>query len=154
MQGGDYNAVNHNTQVGMTLFVAQYDTLNSYLVMRITDDELRFDQFPEWAEVLTNLQQEIQDFFTANADTAPGVDMPGFDPYNLHMWYMYIGKLTETLSTVLGAMCPRTHSFANGRNLIDPLADTARALGVNILMDTRGTELIADEEGRAVGARC
>lgn len=192
-QGGAYNAVNFATQAGMTLTVAQYDTLNSYLAMTPQDPELMFNQFPEWATVLEELQDEIRGHFATHAGTTAGEDMPGFDSYNLHMFHMYIGGLRqmldgtyiasdlelarvmvtyghdalewiyhvggafanyqqETLSTVLGAMWPRTHSFANGRNLMDPLRDTALELGVEILMDTRGTELIADEEGRVVGA--
>ena len=53
--------------------------------------------FPEWEEVLTQLQQDITDFYAANEGKTAGVDMPGFDSVSLHMWHIYVGGLRQLL---------------------------------------------------------
>ena len=68
---------------------------DSYLALSTDDPDLHFDQFPEWAEVLTQLQSDINQFYAENAGTTAGVDMPGFDSVALHMWHIYVGGLRQ-----------------------------------------------------------
>lgn len=95
MAGGAFNCVDPEAQAETVLSQAQKNTLDSYLALSVEDESLHFDQFPEWQEVLTSLQDEINDFYAANADKEAGVDMPGFDSINLHMWHIYTGGLRE-----------------------------------------------------------
>lgn len=57
------------------------------------------------------------------------------------------------LGTVLGAMWPRTHSFASGVERIAQLEKKAREVGVEIYTETRGTELVMGPGSRIVGAK-
>ena len=57
------------------------------------------------------------------------------------------------LSTVLGAMWPRTHSFMSGAERIPQLEKKAIEFGVKIYTETRGTELLANASGKVVGAK-
>ncbi len=57
------------------------------------------------------------------------------------------------LSTVLGAMWPRTHSFMSGAERIPQMEKSAKELGVQIYTETRGTELLVDENGKVAGAK-
>jgi urocanate reductase len=56
------------------------------------------------------------------------------------------------LSTVLGAMWPRTHSFMGGSDRIPQLEKVANDFGVKIYTETRGTDFIT-KDGRVVGAK-
>ncbi|MBQ4434939.1 MAG: FAD-dependent oxidoreductase [Clostridia bacterium] len=56
------------------------------------------------------------------------------------------------LSTVLGAMWPRTHSFMSGADRIPQLVKVAEETGVKIYTETRGTELLVSDN-RVVGAK-
>ena len=95
MQGGAFNAVDPEAQAEVVLTEAQKNTLDGYLALSTSDEALHFDQFPEWAEVLTQLQSDINEFYAANADKTAGVDMPGFDSIALHMWHIYTGGLRQ-----------------------------------------------------------
>ena len=95
MQGGAFNAVDTVAQSEVVLTEAQKGTLDSYLALSTDDPDLHFDQFPEWAEVLTQLQSDINQFYAENAGTTAGVDMPGFDSVALHMWHIYVGGLRQ-----------------------------------------------------------
>ena len=57
------------------------------------------------------------------------------------------------LSTVLGAMWPRTHSFMSGAERIPQLVKVATEKGVKIYTETRGTELLVNESGKVIGAK-
>ena len=57
------------------------------------------------------------------------------------------------LSTVLGAMWPRTHSFMSGADRIPQLAKRAAEEGVEIYTETAGTELLVDANGKIIGAK-
>lgn len=57
----------------------------------------------------------------------------------------------DNISTVLGAMWPRTHGVANGKITLT-LEKAARAAGVTIMTDTRATELTL-EDGRVTGVK-
>ena len=94
MQGGA-NAVDTVAQSEGVLTEAQKETLDSYLALSTDDPDLHFDLFPEWAEVLTQLQSDINAFYAENAGTTAGVDMPGFDSTALHMWHIYVGGLRQ-----------------------------------------------------------
>ena len=93
--GAAYNAADPGAQANMILTKAQENTMNSYLELKASDPDLKFDIFPEWKEVLTQVQKDISDFFAANAGKTVGEDMPGFDSVAMHMWQIYIGGLRE-----------------------------------------------------------
>lgn len=95
MAGGAINAVDTEAQEARILTEAQKNTLDSYLALKDTDEDLKFDQFPEWKEVLAELQSDITDFYAANEGKTAGVDMPGFDSIALHMWHIYTGGLRQ-----------------------------------------------------------
>ncbi len=97
MAGGAYNTVDPEAQKGVILTVAQKNTMDGYLALDHSDPSLKFDVFPEWEEVLTQLQQDITDFYAANEGKTAGVDMPGFDSVSLHMWHIYVGGLRQLL---------------------------------------------------------
>lgn len=63
------------------------------------------------------------------------------------------GNGQKGLYTVLGAMWPRTHRFIAGEERIDILEDTASNAGVEIYKETRGTELITNDEGAVIGVQ-
>lgn len=200
MAGSAINVVDLEAQAIMILSPSQKDTLDEYLALDPTDPALKFDQFPEWEEVLDQLKLDIEQFYAENEGKVAGEDMPGFDSQALHMWHTYTGGLRELLdgrwiapninlvrtltdrgmetlkwmdevglepsygasansrgnpglSTVLGAMWPRTHNFIPGKDRIEVLHKAALEHGVEIYTETRGTELILDESGRVVGAK-
>lgn len=95
MAGGAFNAVDPEAQAGMILTQAQKDTLDSYLALDPEDPSLKFDQFPEWKQVLLDLQADINAFYAENEGKTAGVDMPGYDSISLHMWHIYVGGLRE-----------------------------------------------------------
>ncbi|MCI8888092.1 MAG: FAD-dependent oxidoreductase [Hungatella sp.] len=95
MAGGAYNAVDTGAQESAVLTEAQKNTLDAYLALDPSDEALKLDQFPEWKEVLTQLQTDIKEFYTANEGKTPGTDMPGFDSVSLHMWHIYTGGLRQ-----------------------------------------------------------
>lgn len=95
MAGGAYNAVDEEAQSERILSEAQKNTLDSYLKLSTSDANLHFDQFPEWKEVLVQLQTDINNFYTTNSGKTAGKDMPGFDSVTLHMWHIYVGGLRE-----------------------------------------------------------
>ncbi len=63
-------------------------------------------------------------------------------------------KINDEISTVLGAMWPRTHALnANvGSGFITPLADSAVKNGAEIMLETKADELIL-KDGRVVGVK-
>lgn len=72
-------------------------------------------------------------------------------------WTGSLGVATSShaggkLSTVLGAMWPRTHSYTNGAPLINALKDAAEELDVKIYTETAGTELIVTD-GKVTGLK-
>ena len=191
--GAAYNAVDPAAQSTAILTPAQKTAMDSYLALTPDDPGLKFDVYPEWKEVLEQLQKDITEFYAANEGKTPGVDMPGFDSIALHMWHCYTGGMRQLLdgsyiapkielartlaenalgsfewmgsiglnadygegaklSTVLGAMWPRTHSFMSGAERIPQLIKVAEEKGVKIYTETRGTELIVSD-GKVVGAK-
>ncbi|ABR49144.1 Succinate dehydrogenase [Alkaliphilus metalliredigens QYMF] len=98
LAGAAYNAVDLEAQNNMILSRAQKDTLDSYLALSPLDPKLKFDTFPEWEEVLTELKADINAFYSNNIGKTAGADMPGFDSSALHMWHMYTGGLRELLN--------------------------------------------------------
>lgn len=196
MAGAAYNAVDPEAQALMILTRAQKDTLDGYLALDPADEALKFDQYPEWEEVLTQLKADINAFYAVNKGKEADVDMPGFDSISLHMWHIYTGGLRQMndgswiapkldlartlaeealnsfvwmgeiglnatygsnadkgLSTVLGAMWPRTHSFMSGADRIPQMKKVAEEQGVTIYTETAGTELLVDASGKVVGAK-
>ena len=95
--GAAYNAVDPEAQSTMLLTRAQKDTMDGYLAISPDDPALKFDLFPEWKDVLLQLQADIQAFYAENEGKMVGTDMPGFDAISLHMWHCYTGGLREML---------------------------------------------------------
>lgn len=93
--GAAYNAVDTDAQSIMILSKTQKDALDGYLALDPADPSLKFDVYPEWEEVLTELKADIKAFYSKNAGKKAGVDMPGFDSVALHMWHIYSGGLRE-----------------------------------------------------------
>ena len=192
--GAAYNCVDPGAQSTAILTPAQKNAMDSYLALDPADPALKFDLYPEWAEVLEQLKKDITEFYAANEGKTPGVDMPGFDAISLHMWHIYTGGMRELLdgsfiapkielaralaenalgsfewmgsiglnagygegarlSTVLGAMWPRTHSFMSGAERIPQLFFFNDTATTEIYTETRGTELLVNEAGKVVGAK-
>ncbi|MCR5288960.1 MAG: FAD-dependent oxidoreductase [Treponema sp.] len=93
--GGAFNAVDPEAQEETILSVAQKKTLDSYLALSVNDPALHFDQFAEWAEVLSDLQKSIKAHYAKYAGKTAGKDMPGYDSIALHMWHIYTGGLRQ-----------------------------------------------------------
>lgn len=98
MAGGAYNAVDEVAQSEAILTVTQKDALDSYLALSSSDTNLHFDLFPQWASVLEELQNDINEFYSVNQGKTAGVDLPGFDTVALHMWHIYSGGLRQMSS--------------------------------------------------------
>lgn len=95
MQGGAFNANDDDAQAETILTEAQKTTLDGYLALKESDKKLHFDAFPEWKEVLTDLQADIKKFYAENEGKTVGKDMPGYDSVELHMWHIYTGGLRQ-----------------------------------------------------------
>jgi len=95
MAGAAYNAVDTEAQSVMILSKGQKSTLDGYMALDPADLKLKFDAYPEWKEVLTELKADINAFYAKNAGKQAGVDMPGFDSTALHMWHIYTGGLRQ-----------------------------------------------------------
>ncbi|WP_026476322.1 FAD-dependent oxidoreductase [Alkaliphilus transvaalensis] len=98
LAGAAYNAVDVEAQNQMILTRGQKDTLDGYLALDPNDPNLKFDVFPEWEEVLTELKADINEFYSNNIGKKAGEDLPGFDSSALHMWHMYTGGLRELIN--------------------------------------------------------
>jgi urocanate reductase len=62
-------------------------------------------------------------------------------------------EFNDQIGTVLGALWPRTNNVVGGgKSYIDALSQAAESQGVEILLETRGRELIV-EDGRVVGVK-
>lgn len=95
MQGGAFNANDDDAQAETILTEAQKTTLDGYLALKASDKKLHFDAFPEWKEVLADLQADIKKFYAENEGKTVGKDMPGYDSVELHMWHIYTGGLRQ-----------------------------------------------------------
>ena len=95
MQGGAFNANDDDAQAETILTEAQKTTLDGYLALKSSDKKLHFDAFPEWKEVLADLQADIKKFYAENEGKTVGKDMPGYDSVELHMWHIYTGGLRQ-----------------------------------------------------------
>lgn len=68
-------------------------------------------------------------------------------------WLQSYGlQVSDRMSTVLGALWPRTNSVGSGANYIQTLSNAAQEHGVEIMLNTKGAELIV-EDGRVVGVK-
>lgn len=131
MAGAAFNAVDDDAQNLMILSAAQKATLDGYLALDPADESLHFADFPEWEEVLLELQSDISAFYAEHAGKTVGVDMPGFDTVALHMWHIYVGGLRQ--------MQDGTWIVSN-IDLARTLAENA--LGTFTWMDDQGLECV------------
>ncbi|KPU43753.1 urocanate reductase precursor [Oxobacter pfennigii] len=114
MAGAAYNAVDPGAQSVMILTKSQKATMDGYLALDPADPKLKFDVYPEWQEVLTELKADIKAFYAKNAGKEAGVDMPGFDSVSLHMWHVYTGGLRQlTDGTWIAPSIVLARKFAN-----------------------------------------
>ena len=108
-----------------------------------------------WHMYIGGLREMTDGTWTAsNVELARSLASNGLDAYNW-LGTLGVGGVTSgngtQLSTVLGAMWPRTHHYSAGTGLIAPLRETAEKAGVIIYTETAGKTLIT-KDGQVVGA--
>ena len=170
--GQGFNAADPERQKNMQMNDSLRKELESYL-------ELKPEDVGDFGEVLTTVQGQIKDYLASGetylfdtpelhmlhcylGGTRTGLDGTTISP-DLALidvfahsadaaldWAESIGvQWSDTTATILGAMWPRSHSLTNG-NIIPILEKAARDAGVEIMLNTKGNEIIV-ADGRAVG---
>ena len=170
--GQGFNAADPERQKNMQMNDSLRKELESYL-------DLKPEDVGDFAEVLTTVQGQIKDYLASGetylfdtpelhmlhcylGGTRTGLDGTTISP-DLALidvfahsadaaldWAESIGvQWSDTTATILGAMWPRSHSLTNG-NIIPILEKAARDAGVEIMLNTKGNEIIM-ADGRAVG---
>ena len=172
--GQGFNAADPERQSKMEMNDSLRKELESYL-------DLKPEDVGDFGEVLTTVQGQIRDYLASGetylfdspelhmlhcylGGTRTGLDGTTISPdlalidvfaHNADAaldWAESIGvEWGETTSTILGAMWPRSHGLTNG-NIIPILEKAARDAGVEIMLNTRGTEIMLSD-GRAVGVK-
>ncbi len=172
--GQGFNAADPERQSKMEMNDSLRKELESYL-------DLKPEDVGDFGEVLTTVQGQIRDYLASGENylfdspelhmlhcylggTRTGLDGTTISPdlalidvfaHNADAaldWAESIGvEWGETTSTILGAMWPRSHGLTNG-NIIPILEKAARDAGVEIMLNTRGTEIML-QDGRAVGVK-
>ena len=172
--GQGFNAADPERQSKMEMNDSLRKELESYL-------DLKPEDVGDFGEVLTTVQGQIRDYLASGENylfdspelhmlhcylggTRTGLDGTTISPdlalidvfaHNADAaldWAESIGvDWGETTSTILGAMWPRSHGLTNG-NIIPILEKAARDAGVEIMLNTRGTEIML-QDGRAVGVK-
>ena len=105
VQGGGMGAANPVRANLQAITPSQYEELRSIQNMPHDAPELLFDVFPEYLDVLIELQAELAYHFDERFEGRPvggglSVDdgaMPLFDSPNLHLWQMYTGGVRQLL---------------------------------------------------------
>lgn len=172
--GQGFNAADPERQHAMEMNDSLRKELESYL-------ELKPEDVGDFGEVLTTVQEQIREYLASGekylfdtpelhmlhcylGGTRTGLDGTTISP-DLALidvfahsadaaldWAESIGvQWSDTTATILGAMWPRSHSLTNG-NIIPILEKAARDAGVEIMLNTKGNEIIM-VDGRAVGVK-
>ena len=170
--GQGFNAADPERQKNMTMNDSLRKELESYL-------DLKPEDVGDFGEVLTTVQGQIREYLDSGetylfdtpelhmlhcylGGTRTGLDGTVISP-DLALidvfahsadaaldWAESIGvQWADTTATILGAMWPRSHSLTNG-NIIPILEKAARDAGVEIMLNTKGNEIVM-ADGRAVG---
>ena len=172
--GQGFNAADPERQRAMEMNDSLRKELESYL-------DLKPEDVGDFGEVLTTVQEQIREYLASGekylfdspelhmlhcylGGTRTGLDGTTISP-DLALidvfahsadaaldWAESIGvQWSDTTATILGAMWPRSHSLTNG-NIIPILEKAARDAGVEIMLNTKGNEIIM-VDGRAVGVK-
>lgn len=174
LAGGAFNACDPERQANVDMSDSLLAELHHYLNLKPED----FDTF---AGVLTTVQEQITTYLagdTSKLFDSPELHMlhvylggkrTGLDGTEIKPdlalteifaknaldalnWASSYGvEWRENISTVLGAMWPRTHGVASEKITIT-FEKAARAAGVDIMTDTRANEIIL-ENGKVVGVK-
>ncbi len=172
LAGGAFNACDPARQATVPMSAALLNELKSYL-------ELDESEFGDFAPVLKVVKEQINEYLAGDtaylfdspelhqlhiylggkrtgldgavivpnvklAETLTHNALPAFE------WVESFGvEWSDKISTVLGAMWPRTHSVTTGKITVT-MENAARERGVEILTSTRATSIIM-EGGKAVG---
>ena len=172
--GQGFNAADPERQKTMEMNDSLRKELESYL-------DLKAEDVGDFAGVLATVQDQIREYLASGekylfdtpelhmlhcylGGTRTGLDGTTISP-DLSLidvfahsadaaldWAESIGvEWAPTTATILGAMWPRSHSLTNG-NVIPILEKAARDAGVEIMLNTKGNEIIL-ADGRAVGVK-
>jgi len=175
--GGAYNAVDPKRQASVKMTKPLLGDLVTFLDYKPAD-------FGEYGPVLVTLQGQIKAYLASGSDKlfdsvelhmiqtylgGKRVDLKGNEihgkidlvrtlcegsPKSI-AWLESLGlKFSDDISTVLGALWPRTHGtmYPVGTGFIKVLSENAAKLGVEIMLETKGEELIV-ENGRVAGVK-
>lgn len=170
--GQGFNAADPERQSTMEMDDALRKTLEGYL-------ELKSEDFGDFGDTLLTVQEQIQEYLASGKTTlfdspelhmlhcymggtrtgmdgtviSPDKDLIDVFAHNALdglKWAESIGcTWSETTSTILGAMWPRSHGLTSG-NVIPSLEKAARDQGVEIILNTRANKILTDN-GKASG---
>lgn len=174
LAGGAFNACDPARQSEVEMSDTLLAELESYLAL----DEANFSEF---AGILATVKEQITEYLAGDTSklfdtpelhilhiylggtrtgldgtvTEPDLELAKILAYNANdalNWIEGYGvEWRDSISTVLGAMWPRTHGVANGKITVT-MEGAAREAGVDIIVDTRINELLY-EDGRVVGVK-
>ncbi len=174
LAGGAFNACDPERQVNVEMSDSLMAELNHYL-------ELNEEDFGSFAGVLSTVKEQINTYLagdTSKLFDSPelhmlhvyiggkrtGLDGTVIEPDlaltevfannamdSLNWASSYGVEWRDQISTVLGAMWPRTHGVASEKITVT-FERAAREAGVDIMVDTRANEIIL-EDGRVVGIK-
>ena len=174
LAGGAFNACDPDRQVTVKVSESLLNELKSYL-------DLKEEDFGDFAGVLKTVKEQINTYLagdTSKVFDSPELHMlhiymggkrtgldgtviePDFKLIDVYAhsaldalkWAAGYGvEWRDEISTVLGAMWPRTHGVANGKITVT-FEKAAREAGVEIMVDTRANELIM-KDGKVVGVK-
>ena len=172
LAGGAFNAADPVRQVNVDMTPALIHELETYLELDAAD-------VGDFANVLTTVQEQITTYLAGDTSKlfdspelhllhiylggkrtgldgeviVPNLELAELLAYQgndaLNWAESYGVEWSENISTVLGAMWPRTHGVRNEKITIT-LEKAARAAGVEIMIDTRVNEFLM-EDGKVKG---
>ena len=175
LAGGAFNACDPARQANVEMSEALLAELKGYL-------DLTAEDVGSFAGVLETVQSQINEYLAGDTSklfdspelhmlhiylggTRTGLDGEKIEPdlaladtfaHNANdalNWISGYGvEWSDNISTVLGAMWPRTHGVANEKITIT-MEKAAREAGVEIMTDTRATQFIV-EDGKVTGVNC
>lgn len=178
--GGAYNAVDPERQGNVSIEASQIKELNDILAIDPTTIDTEYQDTLKTLQ--SQITEYMAGDKTALFDTVElhtyqtyiGGKRTGLDGTTIYGDYDLVHTLTsnslsalewvasldenveisDNISTVLGALWPRTHSLTAsvGHGMIDPLMKGCEANNVDIMLNTAGESLIV-EDGKVVGVK-